>query len=197
MFFVATKPMNTLGKCLLFAFFGIGAQLGLAQTAEIKTELNQPRLQGQGRLSVWGFNVYDAKLWVEPGFSANAALADAAALEIQYLRGLRGQAIAERSLEEMRRQGPISEAQAASWLAFMRQTFPDVGKGDRITGVFKPDQGIKFFKNNRAIGESKDLAFAKRFAGIWLSPQTSAPGLRTQLLGRPETTPPASKANSS
>jgi hypothetical protein len=187
--------MNMLGKPLFFIWISCAALLSAAQNAEIKAELNQPTLQGQGRLSVWGFNVYDAKFWVEPGFSAGAVLAQPVALEIQYLRGLSGQSISERSLEEMRRQGPISDAQATAWLNFMRQTFPDVGKGDRITGAYKPDQGIKFFKNGRAIGETKDASFAKRFAGIWLSPQTSAPGLRAQLLGKPAA--PAPKADAS
>ena len=76
----------------------------------------------------------------------------------------------------MRRQGPISDADAARWLAEMQTAFPDVNEGDRITGRHEPGQGARFFVNGRLQREVREPGFATRFFGIWLSPQTSSPG---------------------
>jgi hypothetical protein len=40
-----------------------------------------------------------------------------------------------------------------------------------------------FSFNGKPIGEIKDPEFARLFFGIWLSPQTSAPEMRRELLG--------------
>ena len=62
------------------------------------------------RLRVWGFEVYDARLWTPVGFRHSAYTQFPFALELQYLRRLEGAAIASRSIDEMRRLGPFSDA---------------------------------------------------------------------------------------
>ncbi len=136
------------------------------------------------RMTVWGFDVYDAKLWARAGFSSAQYVRHPFALELSYLRGLKGDSIAQRSLDEMKRQGPISDSQAQSWLKAMQALFPDVQKGDRIVGVNKPEQGAEFWVNDRLVGQVTDPQFAKLFFGIWLSPQTSAPEVRQALISR-------------
>lgn len=136
------------------------------------------------RMTVWGFEVYDAKLWARAGFSSAQYVRHPFALELSYLRGLKGDSIAQRSLDEMKRQGPISDSQAQSWLKAMQAVFPDVQKGDRIVGVNKPEQGAEFWVNDRLVGQVADTQFAKLFFGIWLSPQTSAPEFRQALTSR-------------
>jgi hypothetical protein len=156
---------------------------------EVTAELADARLQGAGRLSVFGLHVYDARLWVEPGFAAAQFAQQALALELVYARTLYGRLIAERSLEEMRRFGAIAEPQAARWLSAMRETFPDVARGDRITGLHLPGQGARFFVNGALRGDVRDADFARRFFSIWLAPQTSEPALREALLGSPGARP--------
>jgi hypothetical protein len=136
------------------------------------------------RMTVWGFEVYDAKLWARAGFSSAQYVRHPFALELSYLRGLKGEAIAQRSLDEMKRQGPISDSQVQTWLKAMQTLFPDVQKGDRIVGVNKPEQGAEFWVNDRLVGQVPDPQFAKLFFGIWLSPQTSAPEIRQALISR-------------
>ncbi len=150
---------------------------------EVAGELPGARLQGSGRLRVMGFQVYDARLWSAKGMGADQWLTAPLALELQYLRKLDGQAIAERSLKEMRRQGDIASAQAERWLAEMRKIFPDVAAGDRITGVQVPGTGTRFFFNGKLLGEVRDAEFTRWFFGIWLSPRTSEPEMRDALLG--------------
>ena len=110
---------------------------GTNPPAEVTAELQGARQQGSGKLTYFGLAVYEARLWAGEGFAADRYEQSPLAIEIEYARGLDGKAIAERSLTEMKRSGSISEAQGERWLTTMQQTFPDVVKGDRITGVYR------------------------------------------------------------
>ncbi len=137
---------------------------------------------GSARLRFLGFDVYDSALWVTPGFKAANYAQSPLILELTYLRSLGGQAIAKRSISEMRRSGPISAEQEQRWLAAMQQSFADVKSGDRITGVHNPVSGARFWFNGLARAPINDAEFSRLFFGIWLSSATSEPGLRTALL---------------
>lgn len=151
--------------------------------AELATPLPTARLQGRARMRFIGLSIYEARLWV----GTAAVPADWAsvpfAIEIEYARTLWGSLIAERSLTEMRRQGEIAPEVAERWLATMKALFPDVKEGDRLTGVHTPGQGARFFLNGAAHGTPQDTTFSRVFFGIWLSPKTSEPALRSALLG--------------
>ncbi len=165
--------------------------------AELRTALPTAALAGQAKLTFWGFEVYQAALWVAPGFAAGAYVDHGFALELVYLRDFSGADIAKRSLAEMARQAPISADQTMRWGEQMRALFPDVRAGARLTGIHQPGVGARFVFNGQPLGEVKDAEFARRFFGIWLSPQTSEPELRLGLLQqvtpaagtRPATTP--------
>ena len=160
-----------------------------ALPAELQRALPGAQLQGEGRLRFVGLRVYDARLWVASGWETAAWARTPLALELIYARSLKGRLIAERSLTEMARSGPIDEAQRSAWLAAMGALFPDVNEGDRITGVFTPGSTATFFLNGQPLGEVRDARFAERFFGIWLSPQTSEPALRQALLSGGRVTP--------
>ncbi len=134
------------------------------------------------RLRVWGFEVYDARLWMPVGFRHSQYAQYSFALELQYLRRLEGAAIASRSIDEMRRVGSFTDAQAQSWLAAMRELFPNVSAGERITGVNLPGVGAEFWVNGQRVGAVNDLTFARLFFGIWLDERSSEPKMRAQLL---------------
>jgi hypothetical protein len=151
---------------------------------ELSAALPAARLQGEGRLRFFGLHVYDIRLWTAAAFSPERWAEAPIALEIEYARTLYGKAIAERSIDEMKRQGEMTADRSDRWLAEMTRLFPDVKEGDRITGVQQPGAGVSFFINGRARGEVLDADFARRFFGIWLAPQTSEPGLRERLFGR-------------
>lgn len=178
-------------QAALAAAAGLGARSGAASPAvpvELSQGLPAARLQGQGTLRFLGLRIYEARLWVgaqtlAPSWSDAPAVP--LALELHYARAFRSEAIAARSLQEMRRQGPIEPAQAARWQATMQRLFPDVQSGDRLTGLWRPDRGAEFFFNGRAtgeVGEATEPGFARRFFGVWLSEQTSEPALRAALL---------------
>lgn len=150
----------------------------------------QARLVGRARLRVFGLHVYDARLWAPPAAAPDALALDwpaqPFALELQYARRFEGPRIAERSLQEMRRQAAIAPEQADRWLATMTSTFPDVRDGDRLTGLHQPGgdtSRARFFLNGQPRSEWTDAALVRQFFGIWLAPQTSEPALRAALLG--------------
>jgi hypothetical protein len=180
-----------------------GSAMGMAATAaqaepsstpavvtppEVQAQLPQARLQGASRFRYFGFHVYDAQLWVPVGFDAARLFVQPLALCLIYARSLKASDIAERSIEEMRRQGPISDAEAQRWTREMTAAFADVRSGDRLTGVYDAapaGSGARFFFNGQATQTIADARFAKLFFGIWLSSATSAPALRRELLGGP------------
>jgi hypothetical protein len=137
---------------------------------------------GAGRLTWWGLQAYDARLWVAPGFRHQQFDQHVFALELTYARAFSGGDIARLSVQEMRRAGPITEADATRWEKLLRAMLPDVRPGDRITGVHEPGSGARFLLNGRDIGQISDPRFALRFFGIWLAASTSAPQLRASLL---------------
>jgi hypothetical protein len=171
----------------------LGAAAGLASTPlhaerrpaprELVGEWPAARLHGEGRLRFLGLHVYDIRLWTsEPALGEQDWPRKPLALEIEYGRSLVGRLIAERSLEEMKRAGPLPTETEQRWLRAMLQWFPDVKAGDRITGLHQPDGVARFFVNGQPRGELRDAEFARRFFGIWLGTSTSEPSLREALL---------------
>ena len=188
-FALAAAAAYVLGHGLAWANTPAGTPAPTVTTAASHPQLPGSRLQGQGLLRYLGLRVYQARLWTLPNFRATQALEQPLVLELEYLRNLKGAAIAERSLQEMRRVGPIDEAQGQRWLAEMQRLFPDVQAGDRVSGVLLPGQGARFWLNQKLLGQIDEPQFARLFFGIWLAPATSEPDLRTALLGPTESGP--------
>jgi hypothetical protein len=141
------------------------------------------KLQGGGELTFFGFAIYEGWYWSPiRGFSLEHPLA----LDLHYKRSLDGHAIAARSVDEIAKLGLGTPEQRSRWGDAMRRLFPDVSKGDRLTGVSTPPGNARFFHNGRPIGEIDDREFARAFFGIWLDPRTSRPEYRKQLLGEPD-----------
>ncbi len=180
----------TLSLLLALGWPGARAHAQTAQSgqalpaipAEVMQALPQAQALGQTRLRVWGFQIYDARLWTAPAFSTQSFERHAMALELTYLRAFAAADIAARSITEMRRSASISETQASQWQREMQRVFPDIKPGDRLMGVHRPGVGASFWFNGRPAGEITDAQFARLFFGIWLSPQTSEPAMRAALL---------------
>jgi hypothetical protein len=155
---------------------------GVPPPAELASALAGASLTGSTRMRFFGLNVYDARLWTLPRFQPAVYWQHPLALELTYLRSLGGEAIAQRSLDEMRRNGPIPPDTAALWLRTMSGAFPDVATGDRITGLHTPSTGARFWHNGQLRATIPDPEFSRLFFGIWLSEKTSEPRLRAELL---------------
>lgn len=167
----------------LLAFLILSAPLlgmALPLPEQVAKEFPELRLAGEGRLRWFGLHIYDAALWVKgAGWDAEREFV----LDIRYARNIKGWRLVETSIDEMKRLGFGSDAQLARWKEEMAQVFPDVKKGERITGVNRPGVGVAFYHQGKATGVVDDVEFAKAFFAIWLDPRTREPGLRESLTG--------------
>lgn len=179
-----TAALALLGFLALAAPVQAQTAESAAPPSEASTAPAANRLAGTARMRFFGFDIYDARLWVANGFSARDFAQGPLVLELTYLRKLDGKAIAERSLQEMRRAGSFSAEQEQRWLAAMERAFPDVKAGDRLTGIHTPGVGARFWYNGQPHATVADPEFSRYFFGIWLSEATSEPQLRTKLLER-------------
>ena len=150
-----------------------------AAPAYVEENVSNARLAGQGPFTWFGMRIYDAELWIgEKGVQPDAPYV----LELRYARKLDGSKIAEASAEQMEKIGAGTAAQRSAWLARMKEIFPNVKEGTRISGVNLPGNGVRFYLDGKALASVPDPAFAKAFFAIWLDPNTTAKGLRSALL---------------
>lgn len=185
------RDVLTLGAQTVFVCANLGltgvAQAELdadAQSQQLRAFLRTPRLVGQQRLTYWGFDIYDASLWASSPFAPEAWAKQSLVLRLRYLRDFKGADIAQRSIDEMQGQRPLTPAQLKSWSATLQALIPNVRNGESITGVYQPDKGMQLLHQDRLLGELSDTELAQRFLGIWLAPETSQRQLRQQLLAR-------------
>jgi Chalcone isomerase-like len=137
-------------------------------------------VQGGGLLTFFGISVYDGYYWSPSrGWTQDGAFA----LDLHYHRTLDGAKIAERSVHEIAKLGYGNAEQRARWGEEMKRVFPDVRKGDRITGVNLPGGVVRYFYNGKPIGDIADPGFSQAFFGIWLDPKSSQLNFRQLLLG--------------
>ncbi len=135
---------------------------------------------GEGRLTLLFWDVYDATLYAPEGtWNSKKPFA----LTLSYLRDLEGSDIAERSVEEIQKQGFNDETKLSKWHQEMQDIFPDVRHGTELTGVHIPGRATHFFEDGKKIGTITDPEFGQYFFDIWLGEKTSEPGLRKQLIG--------------
>ncbi len=163
---------------LLLCFSLIGAALPLPE--QVARDFPELRLAGEGRLRWLGLHIYDAALWVN---GARWNVDGEFALDIRYARNIKGRRLVETSLDEMKRLGYGDEKKRARWNEEMSRVFPDVRKGEHITGVNRPGVGAEFYHQGRPAGLIRDPEFARAFFAIWLDARTREPGLRKSLFG--------------
>ncbi|MFZ4757705.1 MAG: chalcone isomerase family protein [Burkholderiaceae bacterium] len=175
------------------ATFGSGLVPGTARAntgtpASIASQLPDARLAGEGDLRWFGLKVYTAQLWIgKPGLRLDRLAGVPFALDLRYATSLKGVLIADRSVQEMERMGFGDPQRRGRWHDAMKRLFPDVAKGDRLTGVNEPGRGARFFHNDRPLGGVDDPDFSAAFFAIWLDERTVAPSLREALVKQAST----------
>ena len=142
--------------------------------------LPQARLVGTGKFTWFGFHAYDGALFAPDGAYQEGR---PFALELTYARDFTGHAIARRSIDEIRKLGVASDTELASWLVALKALFPDIRKGDRLTGVMTATGTTQFLHNGLMVGMTRDIRLGRAFFAIWLDQRTSAPDFRASLLG--------------
>ncbi|MGE5338726.1 MAG: chalcone isomerase family protein [Gemmatimonadota bacterium] len=177
----STRASATLACAALLA--GVAAHADPVRVpAYVRAYISDARVAGPGRLTWFGFHVYDANIYVSHGFDARAPFGQPFALELKYARALDGRAIADASRDEIARLGFGTEEQRERWHAWMTALFPDVERGQKLAGVYLPGVGARFYFDGRLRGAIEDPEFARAFFSIWLDERTRAPRLRDSLM---------------
>ena len=65
----------------------------------------------------------------------------------------------------------------------MNSCFPDVEKGDQITGLSRGPDSADFYVNGQLACQVEWPQFRESFFGIWLGDQSRAPKKQKRLLG--------------
>jgi hypothetical protein len=137
-------------------------------------------LVGEARLKVLFWPVYDSRLYSENGSYRDTQRP--VKLEIQYLRDIDAQALIEQTGNEWQQQNiPVQQRQL--WLQALSELWPDVSKNDVLTLHIDEQNKSTFYRNGAVLGSIDDVYFGQSFLGIWLSPDTSRPRLRQNLMG--------------
>ena len=175
------RRMTTPGKAIFLglALFFSGMTMASSDHNQslVAKNMSQVESLGQGRLTYWGFTLYDAKLF------ASKEPKGGIALDIQYLRKFESKALVKQTLDEFKNLG-MSDTQRAEWADPLAKAFKTVQAGDSITAIKKPQGSTQFFYNGQFVSEISGESFSQAFFGIWLHPKTSAPQLRKVLLGQ-------------
>jgi hypothetical protein len=170
------------GVIAVLAFIALVASAAaVTRPLELGSTISSTKPYGSGSLTWLFFTAYDATLWTDaPQWSMNVPFA----LTLRYRMGFSTDELVERTVEEMTKVAPGTSKDAlARFGAALGKAFPPVKDGDRITALYSPGQGTRFFRNGIATEHIADAAFADPFFGIWLSAKTSEPKLRAALLG--------------
>ena len=172
----AGKILNVLAcVCLL-------SMAALPCRADWRPAIADARLLGSGTFTWFGVTLYNARLWSP---ATNFAWDQPFALELTYRRALSRDTLVKASVDEMRRLGGrgLEPATLERWTHIMEAAFVDVRPGMRITGLYLPGRGCRFYVDDQLREDVDDIAFARAFFAIWLDPQARDPQLRQQLLG--------------
>jgi hypothetical protein len=154
-----------------------------ALPAAVVAALTRPVVLGSGRLTWFGLPIYDARLLASEPFDGARWFEQPLALEFTYARSVSGARIAQSSHDELARLDVGNAAQREGWRSDMVRLFPDVVRGSRLLGLYRPGTGVQFFADGAPLGSIDDPQFARGFFMIWLDARTQAPRLRADLLG--------------
>jgi hypothetical protein len=152
-----------------------------AAPREIAAVIHADAPHGKGSYTVLVITAYDAELWTD---AAQWSMETPFALTLHYHMGFSTGDFVSRARSEMKHVDPaLGDAQLDDFAKAMTPAFPAVKDGDTITALYQPGKPVAVFHNGVATGNIDAKGFATPFFGIWLSPKSSAPGLRADLLG--------------
>lgn len=170
--------MNRIRYVLFLSVLMLGD--AMASTSVIEKYVSEPEVVGKSKLTYLFWDVYNATLYAPGGEYLEGK---PFALTLEYLRDFEGESIAVRSAKEIHDQKTADKATIESWTEVMKAIFPDVKKGQTITGVVDNKLHSHFYLGDELLGSVEDEKFSASFFGIWLSDKTSEPRMRDKLLG--------------
>lgn len=131
--------------------------------------------RGQGEMSYLFWTLYSAEFYATPTNSDRA-------LKLEYYRAIDSKDLVDATKEQWTKLG-YSNNNIQRWLQPLYEMWPNVEAGSTLTIRVTEDNISRFYFDEQPIGTIQDKQFGEAFLAIWLSENTSEPGLRKQLLG--------------
>ncbi|QOL25550.1 chalcone isomerase family protein [Thalassotalea sp. LPB0316] len=155
-----------------------GLPSAVAQVPQIEQLKTTYKEVGSAKFSVLFWDIYQSRLASPTGkYHPEKTYL----FEITYLRDIKAQDLIDRTIEQWQHIG-LSESQYQAYLADIKNLWPDIAKGDKLS-MYVADDITAFYHNDNFRGIVEHPSFAQDFVAIWLSEKTSQPKLRRQLLG--------------
>lgn len=157
-----------------------GAAPAAANPAEVGAALPGAQSVGEAPYRLLGITVFEAEL-----FAANGAFSwqQPFALSLTYARSARQTTIINRTISEMSNRGAGSAEQLAPLRTQLQRCFPDVARGDRITGVSTGANTARFYVNGAQSCQVEWPNFRRNFFGIWLDARGGQAAMSARLRG--------------
>lgn len=134
---------------------------------------------GNGHFKVAFFSIFKSQLYTLDGTYQESSRP--LQLHLQYQRNIKAKQLIKQTQKEWQHLNMQHQARH-DWLKKLEKMWPDISKHDTLSLVIN-EQGVsEFLFNEKPIGKIVDPEFGKHFIAIWLSPNTSAPAHRKQLL---------------
>lgn len=159
------------------AALALGAFPAEARPPELERAMAGAQLVGEARYQLLTWTLFDAALWSEDGdFSWERPFA----LTLTYRQAFSSRSLVDRSIVEMSRRGVPASGRLG---ALLRECFPDVAPGDRITGLSTGPDSAVFLHNGRHRCAIEWPGFRRAFFGIWLDASGSQEAFSSRLRG--------------
>lgn len=142
--------------------------------------LAQLKRVGQGEMSWLFIDLYQAALYSSSGKYQDKVYPQA--LKISYRRDIDKDDLVTATQKQWKKLS-LDDALYQPWLKKLTQLWPDIQKGDELVFMVETDGGGLFYHNNQLLGGVNSKQFSNAFLSIWLSPKTTEPKLRRQLIG--------------
>ena len=175
--------VSAISSTLLFVLLlGTLATTALAKSTDVTLTYIEPNWQtvGTAKLKVLFFEVYESSLYTPTG--QYAGFNDTVRLDIRYLRDFAAAALLKQTAKEWQKLD-MTNADINQWLPQLANIWPDVSQNDVLSARRIHPSKLDFYFNEQLIGSINDHQLADAFLAIWLSPNTSEPDLRKQLIG--------------
>lgn len=157
------RMINTALAALAFAL--AAAAPAAARPAEVASAIPGAQQVGEARYSLLAISLFEAELWTGNGdFSWNTPFA----LTLTYERSARASTLINRSLSEMSQRGAGTARSLAPLRAQLEACFPNIARGDRVTGVSTGPNTARFYYNGAQRCDIEWPGFRRSFFGIWL-----------------------------
>jgi len=160
-------------KTIAAAFALLCAAVTPASAAprEVSNAISGAQQVGEARYQLLGVTLFNAEL-----YTANGAFAWSTpfALTLTYERSARQSTLINRSISEMRSRGAGSAEALAPLRVQLQRCFPDIARGDRVTGVSTGANTARFYHNGAHRCDIEWPNFRRHFFGIWLDGRDGA-----------------------